>query len=72
MGGVLKMIGGAVSKIGSFAKKAVHFASGILNGPLGKIASTIGTSSKSWQALSDQVNWFPSLTDRLSPPTSDD
>lgn len=41
MGGVLKKLGHAVSSVASFAKKAVHFASGILNGPLGKIASFI-------------------------------
>jgi hypothetical protein len=39
--GFLGGIGKVFSKIGDFAKKAVHFASGILNGPLGKIASFI-------------------------------
>jgi len=39
--GLLKGIGKAFKKIGSFAKKAVGFASGILNGPIGKIASFI-------------------------------
>ena len=39
--GFLGGIGKALKSIGSFAKKAVHFASGILNGPLGKIASFI-------------------------------
>lgn len=37
----LKGIGKAFSAIGNFAKKAVGFASNILNGPLGKIASFI-------------------------------
>ena len=37
LGGISK----AFKKIGSFAKKAVGFASKILNGPLGKIASFI-------------------------------
>ncbi|WNG33463.1 hypothetical protein F0U60_07355 [Archangium minus] len=39
--GFIKGIGKAFKKIGSFAKKAVGFASKILNGPLGKIASFI-------------------------------
>jgi hypothetical protein len=39
--GFIKGIGKVFSKIGDFAKKAVGFASGILNGPLGKIASFI-------------------------------
>jgi hypothetical protein len=39
--GLLKGIGKAFKSIGSFAKKAVGFASGILNGPIGKIASFI-------------------------------
>lgn len=39
--GLLKGIGKAFKKIGSFAKKAVGFANKILNGPLGKIASFI-------------------------------
>jgi len=39
--GLLKGIGKAFKSIGNFAKKAVGFASGILNGPLGKIASFI-------------------------------
>jgi len=39
--GFLKGIGKAFKKIGSFAKKAVGFASKILNGPIGKIASFI-------------------------------
>jgi len=37
LGGIGKMFKG----IGNFAKKAVGFASGILNGPIGKIASFI-------------------------------
>jgi phage-related protein len=39
--GFIKGIGKAFKKIGSFAKKAVGFASKILNGPIGKIASFI-------------------------------
>jgi hypothetical protein len=39
--GFIKSIGKAFGKIGSFAKKAVGFASKILNGPIGKIASFI-------------------------------
>lgn len=39
--GLLSGIGKAFKKIGSFAKKAVGFASKILNGPIGKIASFI-------------------------------
>ena len=39
--GFIKGIGKAFGKIGSFAKKAVGFASKILNGPIGKIASFI-------------------------------
>ncbi|HEX8822327.1 MAG TPA: hypothetical protein VF794_20545, partial [Archangium sp.] len=39
--GFIKGIGKVFSKIGDFAKKAVGFASKILNGPLGKIASLI-------------------------------
>ncbi|MFL5353710.1 hypothetical protein [Archangium sp.] len=39
--GFLGGIGKVFKSIGSFAKKAVGFASGILNGPLGKIASFI-------------------------------
>jgi hypothetical protein len=39
--GLLGGIGKAFKSIGSFAKKAVGFASGILNGPIGKIASFI-------------------------------
>ena len=39
--GFLGGIGKAFKSIGNFAKKAVGFASGILNGPLGKIASFI-------------------------------
>ena len=39
--GLLKGIGKAFKKIGSFAKKAVGFANKILNGPLGKLASFI-------------------------------
>ena len=39
--GFLSGIGKAFKKIGDFAKKAVGFASSILNGPLGKIASFI-------------------------------
>jgi hypothetical protein len=39
--GFLSGIGKAFKKIGSFAQKAVGFASKILNGPLGKIASFI-------------------------------
>ena len=39
--GFLKGIGKAFSKIGDFVKKGVSFASKILNGPLGKIASFI-------------------------------
>ena len=39
--GFLGGIGKVFKKIGSFAKKAVGFASKILNGPLGKIASFI-------------------------------
>ena len=39
--GLLKGIGKAFKKIGSFAKKAVGFASKILNGPIGKLASFI-------------------------------
>lgn len=39
--GFLKGIGKAFKSIGNFAKKAVGFASNILNGPLGKIASFI-------------------------------
>jgi hypothetical protein len=39
--GFIKSIGKAFSKIGDFAKKAVGFASKILNGPLGQIASFI-------------------------------
>lgn len=39
--GFLSGIGKAFKSIGSFAKKAVGFASNILNGPLGKIASFI-------------------------------
>ena len=39
--GFLGGIGKAFKSIGSFAKKAVGFASNILNGPLGKIASFI-------------------------------
>ena len=41
MGKVVKGIGNAFKKVGEFAKKAVGFANGILNGPLGKIASFI-------------------------------
>jgi len=41
MGGIGKAIGGAVKAIGNVAKKAVGFASNILNGPLGTIASFI-------------------------------
>jgi hypothetical protein len=37
----LKKIGKAFKSIGNFAKKAVGFASKILNGPIGKIASFI-------------------------------
>jgi hypothetical protein len=37
----IKKIGKAFKSIGNFAKKAVGFASKILNGPLGKIASFI-------------------------------
>lgn len=37
----LKGIGKAFKSIGNFAKKAVGFASKILNGPIGKIASFI-------------------------------
>lgn len=39
--GFIKGIGKAFKSIGNFAKKAVGFASNILNGPLGKIASFI-------------------------------
>lgn len=39
--GFIKGIGKAFKKIGGFVKKAVGFASKILNGPLGKIASFI-------------------------------
>ncbi len=39
--GFLKGIGKAFKSIGNFAKKAVGFASKILNGPLGKLASFI-------------------------------
>lgn len=39
--GLLGGIGKAFKSIGNFAKKAVGFASGILNGPIGKIASFI-------------------------------
>lgn len=39
--GFIKGIGKVFKSIGSFAKKAVGFASNILNGPLGKIASFI-------------------------------
>jgi hypothetical protein len=39
--GFLKGIGKVFKGIGNFAKKAVGFASGILNGPIGKIASFI-------------------------------
>jgi hypothetical protein len=39
--GFLKGIGKAFKSIGNFAKKAVGFASKILNGPLGQIASFI-------------------------------
>jgi hypothetical protein len=39
--GFIKGIGKAFKSIGNFAKKAVGFASKILNGPLGKIASFI-------------------------------
>ena len=39
--GLLGGIGKAFKAIGGFAKKAVGFASGILNGPIGKIASFI-------------------------------
>jgi hypothetical protein len=39
--GFLGGIGKAFKSIGNFAKKAVGFASNILNGPLGKIASFI-------------------------------
>ena len=39
--GFLGKIGKVFKSIGSFAKKAVGFASNILNGPLGKIASFI-------------------------------
>jgi len=39
--GLLKGIGKAFKSIGNFAKKAVGFASKILNGPLGQIASFI-------------------------------
>jgi hypothetical protein len=38
---LLKGLGKAFKKIGNFAKKAVGFASKILNGPIGKIASFI-------------------------------
>ncbi|WP_224361785.1 hypothetical protein [Hyalangium versicolor] len=39
--GFIKSIGKAFKKIGDIAKKAVGFASKILNGPLGQIASFI-------------------------------
>lgn len=39
--GFIKGIGKALGKIGNFAKKAVGFASKILNGPIGKLASFI-------------------------------
>ena len=39
--GFISNIGKALSKVTSFAKKAVGFASKILNGPIGKIASFI-------------------------------
>lgn len=39
--GFIKGIGKVFKKIGDFAKKAVGFASKILNGPLGQIASFI-------------------------------
>ncbi|MBN1205305.1 MAG: hypothetical protein JXB05_10305 [Myxococcaceae bacterium] len=41
MGKVVKGIGKAFKSVGNFAKKAVGFASNILNGPIGKIASFI-------------------------------
>jgi hypothetical protein len=37
----IKKLGGVFKKVASFAKKAVGFASKILNGPLGKLASFI-------------------------------
>lgn len=39
--GFIKSIGKAFKSIGNFAKKAVGFASKILNGPIGKLASFI-------------------------------
>jgi len=38
---LVKKLGGIFKKVTSFAKKAVGFASKILNGPLGKLASFI-------------------------------
>ena len=38
---LVKKLGGVFKKVASFAKKAVGFASKILNGPLGKLASFI-------------------------------
>jgi hypothetical protein len=41
MGGIAKGIGNAFKAVGNIAKKAVGFASKVLNGPLGTIASFI-------------------------------